>query len=103
MQNSVRKPEPEQINKILSKIVSSKALKKGIINVRVEELWKKVMGENVEKYTDGLKCYGNDDSAKKTQSWRYENDRKWSNTHTKRESIGVTTWKVNHVKALKMI
>ena len=51
MRNSVRKPEPEQINKILSKIVSSKALKKGIINVRVEELWKKVMGENVEKYT----------------------------------------------------
>ena len=51
MQDSVRKPEPEQINKILSKIVSSKALKKGIINVRVEELWKKVMGENVEKYT----------------------------------------------------
>ena len=36
---------------ILSEIVSSKALKKGIINVRVEELWKKVMGENVEKYT----------------------------------------------------
>ena len=51
MRNSERKPEPEQINKILSKIVSSKALKKGIINVRVEELWKKVMGENVEKYT----------------------------------------------------
>ena len=44
MQDSVRKPEPEQINKILSKIVSSKALKKGIINVRVEELWKKVLG-----------------------------------------------------------
>ena len=51
MQNYERKPEPEQINKILTKIFSSKALKKGIINVRIEELWKKVMGENVEKYT----------------------------------------------------
>tara|TARA_B100000073_G_C23504283_1_gene481050 strand:+ start:193 stop:495 length:303 start_codon:yes stop_codon:yes gene_type:complete len=51
MQNYERKPEPEQINKILTKIFSSKALKKGIINVRIEELWKKVMGENVERYT----------------------------------------------------
>ena len=51
MQNDERKPEPEQINKILTKIFSSKALKKGIINVRIEELWKKVMGENVERYT----------------------------------------------------
>ncbi len=51
MQNYERKPEPEQINKILTKIFSSKALKKGIVNVRIEELWKKVMGENVERYT----------------------------------------------------
>ena len=51
MQNYERKPEPEQINKILTKIFSSKALKKGIINVRIEELWNKVMGENVERYT----------------------------------------------------
>lgn len=51
MQNYERKPEPEQINKILTKIFSSKALKKGIINVRIEELWKKVMGKNVERYT----------------------------------------------------
>ena len=51
MRNSERKPEPEQINKILSKIVHSKTLKKGIINVRAGELWKNIMGENIEKYT----------------------------------------------------
>ena len=56
MQNDERKPKPEQINKILTKIFSSKALKKGIINVRIEELWKKVMGENVEKYTQKVEC-----------------------------------------------
>lgn len=51
MQNSERKPEPEQINKILSKIVRSKPLKKGILNVRIGELWSNMMGENIEKYT----------------------------------------------------
>ena len=51
MRNSERKPEPEQINKILSKIVASKALKKGLINTRIEELWRKVMGKNVGRYT----------------------------------------------------
>ena len=51
MRNSERKPEPEQINKILSEIVSSKALKKGLINTRIEELWRKVMGKNVGRYT----------------------------------------------------
>ena len=51
MRNSERKPEPEQINKILSKIVSSKALKKGLINTRIEALWRKVMGKNVGRYT----------------------------------------------------
>ncbi|MEE3035572.1 MAG: DUF721 domain-containing protein [Bacteroidota bacterium] len=51
MRNSERKPEPEQINKILSKIVHSKPLKKGIINVRAGELWKNIMGENIDKYT----------------------------------------------------
>ena len=61
MRNSERKPEPEQINKILSKIVSSKALKKGIINVRIEDLWKKVMGENVGKYTQKVE-YKNSES-----------------------------------------
>ena len=43
--------EPTIINKVLYDIVHSKALITGLTNAKVDQLWSKLMGENINSYT----------------------------------------------------
>ncbi len=54
-----RKFEPQSIGKVLDEIVQSKALKSGIINARINELWYELMGSHMTHYTDKITLRGN--------------------------------------------
>ena len=54
MKSSRRKFEAQSINKVLDEIVHSKALKNGINNAKVNQLWIELMGENINRYTDKI-------------------------------------------------
>tara|TARA_S200000501_G_scaffold348447_1_gene363664 strand:+ start:422 stop:724 length:303 start_codon:yes stop_codon:yes gene_type:complete len=54
MRSPKKKFEPKTIGRILDDIVSSKALKKGLTNEKVNQLWSKLMGENIDRYTDKI-------------------------------------------------
>ena len=49
-----KKFEPQTIGEVLNEIVGSKALKTGLTNAKVVQLWSKLMGENIERYTDKI-------------------------------------------------
>ena len=49
-----KKFEPQTIGEVLNDIVGSKALKTGLTNAKVVQLWSKLMGENIERYTDKI-------------------------------------------------
>ena len=49
-----KKFEPQTIGEVLDDIVGSKALKTGLTNAKVVQLWSKLMGENIERYTDKI-------------------------------------------------
>ena len=54
MRSPKKKFEPKTIGRILDDIVSSKALKKGLNKEKVSQLWSKLMGENIDRYTDKI-------------------------------------------------
>lgn len=54
MRSPKKKFEPQNISEVLDDIVNSKALKKGLTNAKVSQLWPKLMGENIDSYTDKL-------------------------------------------------
>ena len=45
----------KNISKVLEDVISQKHFKVGIDNLRVQEAWVKTMGENIQKYTYGVK------------------------------------------------
>ena len=59
MKSPKRKFEPQSIGKVLDEIVQSKALKKGIINARINELWFALMGTQMTNYTEKIILKGN--------------------------------------------
>lgn len=59
MKLSKRKFEPQTIGKVLDEIVQSKALKSGIINARINELWYELMGSHMTSYTEKITLRGN--------------------------------------------
>ena len=59
MKSPKRKFEPQSISKVLDKILESKSLRKGIIDVRINELWYEIMGANITHYTDKIILKGN--------------------------------------------
>ncbi len=54
MRSPKKKFEPQTIGEVLDDIVGSKALKTGLTNAKVVQLWSKLMGENIERYTDKI-------------------------------------------------
>ena len=52
MANSKRKFEPQLIGKVLSEIVESKALYRGITNEKINGLWNQLLGDNILQFTD---------------------------------------------------
>lgn len=59
MKLSKRKFEPQSIGKVLDEIVQSKALKSGITNTRINELWYELMGSQMSSYTEKITLRGN--------------------------------------------
>ena len=59
MKSSKRKFEPQSIGKVLDEIVQSKALKTGITNARINELWFELMGTHMTNYTEKIALRGN--------------------------------------------
>ena len=49
-----KKFEPQTIGEVLNDIAGSKALKNGLTNAKVVQLWSKLMGKNIERYTDKI-------------------------------------------------
>lgn len=54
MKSPKRKFEPQSLRKVLDDITQSKALKAGITNAKVNELWSQLMGENINRYTEKI-------------------------------------------------
>ena len=52
MANSKRKFEPQLLGKVLSEIVESKALYRGITNEKINGLWNQLLGDNISQFTD---------------------------------------------------
>ena len=52
MVNSKRKFEPQLLGKVLSEIVESKALYRGITNEKINGLWNQILGDNISQFTD---------------------------------------------------
>ena len=59
MKSPKRKFEPQSIGKVLDEIVQSKALKTGITNARINELWYELMGTHMTHYTKKITLRGN--------------------------------------------
>ena len=59
MKSPKRKYEPQSISKVLDEILESKSLRTGIIQVRINELWHKIMGANITNYTEKIILKGN--------------------------------------------
>ncbi len=59
MKSTKRKFEPQSIGKVLDEIVQSKALKTGITNARINELWYELMGTHMTHYTEKITLKGN--------------------------------------------
>ena len=59
MKSPNRKFEPQSIGKVLDQIVNSEALKTGITNTRIKDLWFELMGSNMINYTDKVLLKGN--------------------------------------------
>ena len=59
MKSPKRKFEPQSISKVLDEILESKSLRKGIIDVRINELWNEIMGANITHYTEKIILKGN--------------------------------------------
>ena len=59
MKSPKRKFEPQSIGKVLDQIVNSEALKTGITNTRVKDLWFELLGSHMTNYTDKVLLKGN--------------------------------------------
>ena len=58
MKSTKRKFEPQSIGKVLDEIVNSEALKTGITNTRIKDLWFELMGSHMTNYTDKVLLKG---------------------------------------------
>ena len=52
MANSKRKFEPQLLGKVLSEIIESKALYRGITNEKINGLWDQLLGDKISQFTD---------------------------------------------------
>ena len=59
MKSAKRKFEPQSIAKVLDEIVNSEALKTGITNTRIKDLWFELLGSHMTNYTDKVLLKGN--------------------------------------------
>ena len=59
MKSPKRKFESQSIRKVLDEILNSEALKTGITNTRIKDLWFELMGSQITNYTDKVLLKGN--------------------------------------------
>ena len=59
MKSPKRKFESQSIRKVLDEILNSEALKTGITNTRIKDLWFELMGSQMTNYTDKVLLKGN--------------------------------------------
>jgi predicted nucleic acid-binding Zn ribbon protein len=52
MANSKRKFEPQLLGKVLSEIIESKALYRGITNEKINGLWDQLLGDKISQFTN---------------------------------------------------
>ena len=55
MNRSENKFKAKSLKDVLKDIITQKPLKKGVQNIRICNSWRKVMGENIEKYTSQVR------------------------------------------------
>ena len=46
--------ELKKIKSILNNIIDNSSLKVGLNNVKIQSVWKKIMGSNINSYTSGI-------------------------------------------------
>ena len=46
--------ELKKIKSILNNIIDNNSLKVGLNNVKIQSVWKKIMGSNINSYTSGI-------------------------------------------------
>ena len=49
-----RNYDPKTLKVVLNKFIEKNSLNSGLDNVKVQNLWKKTMGDNVNSYTNGV-------------------------------------------------
>lgn len=52
---SKRKFEAQKLSEVLSQISNQKPIAKGLKELKINELWKQIMGENITAYTEKVK------------------------------------------------
>ena len=52
---SKRKFEAQKLSEVLNQISNQKPIAKGLKELRINELWKEIMGKNVTAYTEQVK------------------------------------------------
>lgn len=55
---SARKDEPQGIGEVLQQFAKANKLELGLDNVKIEELWEKLLGPGVQAYTESLRLSG---------------------------------------------
>ena len=52
-----KKKNPVSVKNIIDKILLNKKLNHGLLELRIKDAWKNVMGKNVNTYTTNIKLY----------------------------------------------
>ncbi|OUW77122.1 MAG: hypothetical protein CBD72_01920 [Flavobacteriaceae bacterium TMED212] len=95
MKSKIRKFEPQSVSKVLDEIIQSKALNNGITNARINELWFKLMGNNIFNYTEKISLKGktlfvslNNAALREELNYGKERIKKMINDQLGKETIG---------------
>ncbi len=52
-----KKKKPVSVKNVIDKILLNKKLNHGLLELRIKDAWKNVMGKNVNTYTTNIKLY----------------------------------------------
>ena len=52
-----KKKNPVRVKNVIDKILLNKKLNHGLLELRIKDAWKNVMGKNVNTYTTNIKLY----------------------------------------------
>ena len=52
-----KKKKPVSVKNVIDKILLNKKLNHGLLELRIKDAWKNVMGKNINTYTTNIKLY----------------------------------------------